>query len=373
MRIAIDARMVRVTGIGRYIECLSRELRNTYSDVTMLTSPEDKMWWHANYPSAVCLEIPDRFYSWSEQLMMPTRLQKQSFDLVHFTNFNVPLSLRTPYVVTIHDLTPLTFGGERRRGWLNQRAYQQVLARGLARAERIIVPSEMIKRQLLAWAPFKKISVIPHGISHEFLVPPSDEATKQRVLEKFGIREPFMLYVGNLRAHKNIPALLQGFAMLRGTFPSARLVITGPSTYNQTTALTNLQHQLKIETATRLTGPINNSDLIALYDAARLFVLPSFSEGYGLVALEAASRGLPVVVSETTPVREFLGRTVFSFNPKNANMLGDLLVMVWNDEALRGQRAAMAKVLATTRTWHDVARETSEIYQLTSAAKVKPA
>ncbi len=370
MRIAMDARMARVTGIGRYIECLSRELRESGDVITMLTSPSDRTWWRANYPTALCLEIPDAYYSWSEQLLMPSRLQRASFDLVHFTNFNVPLSIRVPYVVTVHDLTPLNFGGERRRSWLSQRAYQQVLAKGLNRAQHIIVPSQMIKRQLLAWATPEKISVIPHGIGHEFTTPRSTLATQQHVLKKFGISGPFVLYVGNMRSHKNIPTLLTAFAGLHAAFKTSRLVLVGPSTAGQVKAVKSLIHTLAIADQVVLTGSLNNTELLALYDAAQIFVLPSFAEGFGLVALEAAARGVPVVVSETTPVREFLGRAVLSFNPRKADALADLLVMLWSNPTLRERRSSMAQSLALARTWRNVANDTTAVYQRALVSKV---
>ena len=67
-----------------------------------------------------------------------------------------------------------------------------------------------------------------------------------------------------------------------------------------------------------LAGELDNDELVATYDAARMLVLPSFVEGFGLPALEAAARGVPVLASETTPVREFLGRAALTFNPRSS-------------------------------------------------------
>ncbi|MFO0703076.1 MAG: glycosyltransferase [Candidatus Andersenbacteria bacterium] len=82
-------------------------------------------------------------------------------------------------------------------------------------------------------------------------------------------------------------------------------------------------------------------ELAAVYDAARLLVVPSFAEGFGLQALEAAGRGAVVLASQTTPVREFLGRAVLCSDPHSFAQPADLLALVWYDAGVR-QRLGQA-------------------------------
>ena len=374
MKIAIDARMARITGIGRYIECLIRELPAPEQKIVALTSPADHTWWSAHYPQIPRQEIPDPIYSWQEQLFLPGRL-KGKFDLVHFTNFNVPLAWREPFVVTLHDLTPLHFGGERRTSRLSQRAYQQVLKHAVRSAGRVLVPSQQVRRQLMRWTKADKIAVIPHALAREFTVPKTDPAAVREILDHFGVYTPYFLYVGNMRVHKNILGLLAAFAEFRGSAEKptsaglttradhqATLVLAGPATPEQKKVLQPAVHALKLASCVVFTGALGNRALVALYDGARAFVLPSFSEGYGLVALEAAARGLPLLASETTPVREFLGRAVLSFNPHKVAQLADLLAMVWHNSALRERYGQLGSSQVRVRTWQQVARETAQQY-----------
>lgn len=366
MRIGLDARMVRVTGIGRYIADLGAALRAAGHAVTAFVAPKDLEWWQTTYPGAAYLLAPEPIYSWSEQLVLPARISRNGFDLVHFTNFNVPLSYRGPFVLTLHDLTPLSFKGERRSGWVSRTAYRRVLASAVARAGRIIVPSALVRRQLAEVAgpaAAAKTTVVHHALSDVFRWPATAPEARAEVLRKLGVRHPFALYVGNLRSHKNIPVLLEAFAQLHEDEPASQLVLVGPATPAHQTAVHEHIEKLGLRRAVVLAGELSDEELVAVYDAARLYVVPSLVEGFGLAPLEAASRGVPVLASETTPVHEFLGRAALSFNPRSTEQLADLLAVTWYDAPLR-QRLGQAGRRAThARTWANVARETVAAYE----------
>jgi len=365
-RIAVDARMVRITGIGRYTAELIANLRSLKQDVTALVAPKDVAWWREHYPTSPYLEAPEQIYSWSEQLVLPARLTRGGFDLVHFTNFNVPLGYRGAFVLTLHDLTPLSFSGERRRDWVSKQAYRRVLVSAIARAGRIIVPSAQVRGQLAALVGprfLSKTVVVHHGLGQEFRTSPTDPATRAEVLRRIGVDKPFALYVGNFRSHKNVTTLIQAFAALHDEEPTSQLVLVGAANAAQQAALTSVVESHKLRRAVVLAGELPDSELIAVYDAARLLVLPSFVEGFGLPALEAAARGVPVLASETTPVREFLGRAALSFNPRNVTQLADLLSVAWYDPTLRERLSNSGRTAARTRTWRTVAEETLEVYR----------
>jgi len=362
MRVGIDGRMVRISGIGRYTEELVCALNDLALNLTIIISPKDVTWWHKKHPQIRYLPAPEPIYSWSEQLIFPARLRRENFDLMHFTNFNVPLSWQKPFVMTVHDLTPLSFTGERRSGWVSRKAYAQVLRRALLHAGKVIVPSYLVKRQLTNWVETQKISVIPHALSN-FFQKPAQIQSVETTLRAYNMRDPFICYVGNLRNHKNIGALLQAFAVLRDNFPEAKLVLIGPRQSNQARALHSLIRTLGLVPAVLHMTSMSDQKLRDFYAAARIFVLPSFMEGFGLVALEAAAQGTPVVSSNTTPVSEFLSRATLSFDPRKPDQLAKLLLLLWEKRALRLRLGLAGQRRALQRSWQDVAQETQQSYR----------
>ncbi len=359
MRVAIDARMIRVTGIGRYITQLARALHLAGLDITLLLSGADQKWFEKNMPNIKTLLTPEPIYSWSEQLLLPARLKREEFDLVHFTNFNLPVSYKRPYVLTIHDLTPLSFGGERRRGWVSQQAYRHVINSGLSRAKQVMVPTRRVKNELPPRYR-RKVSIVPYALGDIFRCA---SVIDRALLNRYAINSPYVLYVGNYRTHKNIPTLVQAFASFSKSNPASQLVLVGDIDKHKRMALFSLACQYRLEKKLIITGQLHEKELLAIYDQAKLFVLPSFKEGFGFVALEAAARGVPTIVSESTPVREFLGRGVLSFEPTNVKQLADLMSVVWRDKVLASGIAKYATQLAVKRNWRNVANNVIEIYK----------
>ncbi|MFH0830665.1 MAG: glycosyltransferase family 1 protein [Parcubacteria group bacterium] len=360
-RIAIDARMVRITGIGRYTEELVCAEVRLGTRPTVFLTPNDAAWWHRRYPNVPFRISSEPIYSWSEQLVLPARLARERFDLVHFANFNVPLTYRGPFVVTIHDTIPLKFAGERRTSALARQTYLKLLQATLERAQRVIVPSLQVRDELAEISDISRVVVIPHGISDGYFDPATTPAEAAQVFARYRITAPYALYVGNFRAHKNVLTLVKAFAKMRESIPFAELVLTGPITSKQLQALRSSLPG-SVAQQVRLTGPVAEADLRVLYDAARLFILPSLAEGFGLPALEAAARGTAVIAAATTPVREFLHDAVLTFDPQNVEQLADAMVILWTNQELRRRQALKARSLALRRGWADVARETLEAY-----------
>jgi glycosyltransferase involved in cell wall biosynthesis len=369
MKIGLDGRMVRVTGIGRYIEQLASQLQDQ-CQLTLLLAPKDVEWWQETHSDIPHIEVPEPIYSWSEQLVLPARLRKEEFDLIHFTNFNIPLSWREPFVLTLHDLTPLTFAGERRRSWVSRQAYRQVLRHALQYAREVIVPSQSVARQVNEWARTDNLTVIPHGLPELFFSPMSDELSLDTFCSKHSIERPYILYVGNFRNHKNVTNLLKGFADFQAEIEHVQLVLAGPITTVQRAALQDLIDIWQLSDRIVITGELSDTDLIRCYDGASLYVLPSYLEGFGLTALEAAARGVPVIASQTVPVREFLGRAALTFDPHEPSQLTDALVHLWCNPLLASEQSTRGKIMARERSWSEVARETLGVYER-AAQKVK--
>lgn len=366
-RIGIDARMIRITGIGRYTEELVSALVRQGVFPTVFVSPVDAAWWHLRHPSVPYRISSEPIYSWSEQLVFPARLAKENFDLVHFTNFNVPLSYRGPFVVTIHDTIPLHYAGERRRSGLTRQAYQRVLKSAIERAERVIVPTIAVRNELSELTDVSKVVVVRHGLSEHFTGPVSSAAEAGRVFSRLGIEGPYLLVVGNDRSHKNIEGVLEALALARGTFADMRLVIAGPRSTTRRELINGMVQQLGLESAVRYCEKPSDRDLRVLYDGARALVAPGLIEGYCLPALEAGARGTAVVASQSIPVREFLYDAVMSFDPSDAQQMASTFAIIWSNQGLRDKLGQKARSYALRRDWDMVAEDTLSVYRVAMA------
>ena len=370
MKIGIDARMIRVTGIGRYIEQLTVALVEVGQDVTPILQPRDVAWWQENHPGIEHLSAPEPIYSWREQLSFPARLRAERFDVVHFGNFNVPFTWSRPAVVTLHDLTPLAFAGERRRGFTVRRAYRAVLANALGKNKHVIVPSQSVAGTIKRDYQPASLNVIPHALSQVFFSDPTSTVVRAEFCRKHDISKPYVLYVGNMRQHKNVETLIKAFAEFsKGV--SAQLVLAGPVESSHTAQLQMLVGKLEIQQAVRWTDALSVEELLAAYDGARLLVHPSRAEGFGFTPLEAAARRVPTIVSSAVPTRALLGRGVVSFDPANTEELSSLISIVWADPHMRAQLVTRARSIAAVRTWKDVAQETVEVYKTFKTHSVK--
>ena len=224
--IVIDARRIRDFGIGTYIRSLLYALGgidrdNQYtlvsaaSEVSMLAGlPE-------NFRSAVYARND---HSALDHVAFPLFLRGLSPDLVHIPLARVPLLMIKPYVVTIHDMANLLFEEETSNFRMQLRRYR--FGRGLRRAARVVAVSEATKRDVerLMGVPSSRIARVYNAPDPAFFAPVAalGGQVQQRILERYQIEYPFILYAGNIRRHKNIPRLVAAPVKPAKTNPSRR-------------------------------------------------------------------------------------------------------------------------------------------------------
>ena len=162
----------------------------------------------------------------------PWFLKSLAPDLVHLPLNDVPLLMRNPYVVTIHDMSSFLFGAQTGIRE-NLRLYR--FRRGLLRADRVIAVSTATRRDvenLLGIRP-DRMRLVYSAPDPNFLKHQSEPAAREKLRERFQIQYPFVLYAGRIRPHKNIPRLIEAFAVVRGelenhpVYKDLRLIIIG--------------------------------------------------------------------------------------------------------------------------------------------------
>ncbi|GAG18719.1 unnamed protein product, partial [marine sediment metagenome] len=241
-------------------------------------------------------------YSLKEQFFLPFQLIKLKPDLVHFPHFNVPFFWWGKQIVTIHDLIKHQSRGARTTTkwslfyWFKFLNYRFLVWLVVNRVARIIVPSQWTKTELTRryHLPPEKIMVTYEGVEKKFSNFRIFEFSKIKILKKYKIKKPFVIYTGSLYPHKNVQNLVKAVKKI-----NLRLVIVCSRNVFYERFKKEIK-KLKAEKLVTLTGFVPDKDLVALYQQAEAFVFPSLLEGFGLPGLEAMAVGLPVLASNSS-------------------------------------------------------------------------
>ena len=378
LNIAIDARRVRDFGIGTYIRSLVHALGaiDSANQYTLVSAPADVRTLAGlppNFHSAVYARVDSDPL---DNIAFPMFLRGLSPDLAHIPLNRVPLLMPRPYVVTIHDMANLLYP-ERGSNFRKQlRRYQ--FRRGLERAARIMAVSDATKRDVenLLGVPPNRIRRVYNAPDPGFVQTSHDVGSEdhQRILERYQIAYPFLLYAGNIRRHKNVPRLVEAFAVVRGQLAShpvyrdLRLVIIG-DTISQYPAVRQSVIKSRVEQMVRFLGFVPFDTLRCFYESAAAFVFPSRYEGFGLPPLEAMACGTPVVASNVSSLPEVVGDAAVLVNPENVFDIARGIREILLDEPLRAELIRRGYEQASRFSWERTARQVLEIYQEAAARR----
>lgn len=382
MRIGIDARLFGPRtaggGLGRYIQQLVTHLERIDQENEYVLFLRKSNWNEFEETPRFKKILADyRWYSLEEQLKMPRIVKDAKADLMHFPHFNVPLAIRTPFVVTIHDLILLEHPTARATTLgpllykIKYSGYRRVIGRAIKKSRAIISPSEHTRQSILKYFPktdADKIKVVYEGLSRLGQESPETAGNDSEYLGKLGIKEPFLLYVGNSYPHKNLERLIRAFAKILEQKPNLQLVLVGQRNYfSQRLEQEARAIGVKIPQQVNFAGFVEDENLAKLYRRAKLYVFPSLAEGFGLPPLEAMSFGLAVASSNSSCLPEVLGPAAIYFNPENVDDMARAIMEGLDNENLRRNLVAAGKQQAEKYSWRKMAEEILEIYKKSSS------
>jgi glycosyltransferase involved in cell wall biosynthesis len=379
LRIAIDVRRIRDFGIGTYIRNLVRELarvdRENRYVLVFLRADEGEL---AGLPENFSKVVYDR--SDTDPLNHITFyffLRRLSPDLVHIPLNAVPLLMPRPYVVTIHDMSSLLYAeGPRLRRSLRLFRFR----RGLIRATRTIAVSAATRHDVetVLGIPAERVRQIYEAPDPRFLGkgPLNDSgeeaealsAGREEVLERYQVNYPFILYAGTIRPQKNIPRLVEAFAVLRGdlenhpVYKDLRLIIIGDE-ISKYPSVRRAVIQTRVEEVVRFLGFVPIATLRVFYEAAAAFVFPSLYEGFGLPPLEAMGCGTPVVTSNVSSLPEVVGSAAILINPENVFDIARGIREALLDEERRSELIRRGFEQVRRYSWAQTARQVLEVYR----------
>jgi glycosyltransferase involved in cell wall biosynthesis len=369
MRFSVDAHAIgcHLTGNEVYVRNLLHEFSrlDRSSDFIAYVSKPGA---HLQIPKSIQLENVSENPFRRLGLDLPLKLRYHKPDLLH-VQYTGPLMCSTPLVVSVHDVSYL----EHPHYFTRFRATQLRLTvkRTVEAAARILTPSEFSRRAILRHYKLdeRKVTVVPNAVSSSFR-PIERESAAAQIEEKFNIRGPFVLTVGDLQPRKNHLGLLHAFELALSQHPHLphRLVFVGKETW-YSKELHRAVLRSNVADRVHFTGFVEDSDLLYFYGACDLFVFPSFYEGFGLPILEAMACGRAVACSSATAMPEVANAAGILFDPYSVKEMARAISDILLDEEMRVRLERLGTHRASSFTWEAAARRTLDAYYEVAGVK----
>lgn len=330
-KIVIDFRMHKASGIGTYIKSLLPFLVEKFEIV--LLGNRDEIGGYEWSKSVKVIKCKSKIYSIKEQLELPLKIPK--CDIFWSPHYNIPiLPIRAKFrAVTIHDAFHLAFCDT--LNFMQKTYAKMIFNQALSRSDIVFSVSEFSRSEILKYTKTdKNIFIVPNAIDERRFNNHCDSAILEAVAREYKLPENFILFVGNVKPHKNLKNLL--FALDK---TELNLVIVGKKDGFITSDSDIFEIIEKNNLGERIffTGYVKDTDIAAIYNLAKLFVFPSLYEGFGIPPLEAQACGCPVVCSNVASMPEVCGDSVIYFDPCNVKEMRDKIQMVLNDEILQNE------------------------------------
>lgn len=301
--------------------------------------------------------------------LIKEKMDYSKFDLIHYPFFDLfkhtlPLGLKKPTVVTIHDLIPIMFSRHYPPG-IRGRINWQVQKLALKKVKSIIAVSNTVKEDLVKLLKIseKDIFVVYSAPSEKFH-PVRDKSVLEKTKVKYSLPDELILYVGNVNWNKNILNMTE--AVLKA---NKNLVIIGSAFLDRT----NLNHPEKrsfklwlekygYDERIKVLDFTEIEDVVLIMNLAACLIFVSFYEGFGLPILEAQACGLPVITSKISATAEIAGRGAFLVDPDNVADIAEAIEEIFNDDSLSDKLIKVAGENLKRFSWEKTALETVKVY-----------
>ena len=334
-----DTNLFQGCHINKYDLSLNKELYNSYQGYTpnLRISPSIKPFLFL-LPNKVLF---NKFYK-----------NLKNIDIYHPTYYyqSIKKNHKYPIVLTVYDMIHELYPNQLRYSKYTIDAKRI----SINTADKIICISNNTKKDLMEIynVPEDKIEVI-------YLANSLPKSTNYlNITKEFGIRKPYLLYVGDRNApYKNFSTLLGAY--LTSMKDRFNLVCFGGGSFNknETTIINNSKCTSKI---TQLSG--TDHLLTSLYKNAFAFICPSHYEGFGLPLLEAMGSGCPVIAADTSSIPEVVGKAALLFDPSSKNNLINKIEHLESNKILRENLIYLGFEQEKQFTWDKTANETLKLY-----------
>lgn len=370
MRVAIDIRRAGDFGIGTYIRNIINQFARA-SDATeyLLIGQQSHLQEFDPLPeNFTLLEYPANPGSFHTHLHLPYLLHQREVDLLHMPWFYAPAIVPSRLVITIHDLTDILTPPPGISATL-QAGRLFFARRALTRADRILAVSHSSKRDLSRTfdVPESKIDVVYNALDERFLLEPMPDGA-DRILERHAVTDPFVLYAGNIKPQKNLPRLIEAFAVAKAElanhpkYSGLKLLLIGDSA-EEHSDLRRAVLRSRVQGEVRFLGFVPHPVLRVFYSRASAFLFPSLYEGFGLPPLEAMAHGTPVLTSNASSLPEVFSQAALLVNPENIFEISRGIRQILIEDVLREALVRRGYELVQKYSWERSAEQVRDVYR----------
>jgi glycosyltransferase involved in cell wall biosynthesis len=291
MRIAIDANVLegKWGGIPKYLDRIARELLALGDEIDLLANTSRPV---RTIPGAQRVSTRVKGTSLWRNGFLPLWLARAPADVLWAPESLLPWRSPVPTVATIHDLAMLRFPGTKTAE--HERRFRTTVRRSARGATRLIAVSDATAQDIreLWGMNTERVRVVPNGVDDAFR-PGDRDAARSAVRARWEIDAPFVLHVGSLEPRKGLDVLIDAAELAVRTGASWRVVLAGAPGFRGD----EITARARASGACLLLGPVDDTELLALYRAADAFAAPALYEGFGIAPLEAMACATPAVIA----------------------------------------------------------------------------
>lgn len=284
----------------------------------------------------------------------------------------------TPVSVSFYDLIPLLNPDHYLKPNSSYEKHYRLKIEHLKKSWSCLAISEFTRKEGIAYLGVNedRIFNVSTAVETNFRPCKIDDDIAAQLMVKFGLIRSFIMYTGGVDERKNLPHLIQAFATLP---PAVRadhqLLLTGRMPENKIAELKHHAKTLKLKSNDLcFTGYVTNNELIQLYNLCKLFVFPSWHEGFGLPALEAMACGAPVISANTSSLPEVIGLDEALFNPLDVSSISAKMAQALGDENFREMLCKHGLERSKYFSWDKSAQKAISVWEslLESTPRYKP-
>jgi glycosyltransferase involved in cell wall biosynthesis len=355
MRIGIDVRKIRDSGIGTYIYNLLKNILeiDRENEYFLFFAEDDHRDFEFNNENVNKIVEHSDKYSIMEHINLSIKSYKLKLNLFHTPHYVLPLSIQCDSIVTVHDIIHLLFP----KSIFHFYYAKYMISNACRRAKKIITVSNNTKMDLIRhfYINDNKIKVIYNGVDNDFH--PIEE---KKIINKFlmdkGLPSKYLLCVTGPKLHKNVISLIKAFSLIKDKIDCS-LIICGDDSENTRKAIKGMRDRIF------LIKYLKKEELIILYNGAIALIFPSLYEGFGFPPLEAMACGIPVLSSINSSLPEVLGDAGLYFDPYNIDQIAENIINILGNRGLYEDLKEKGRKRAKIFSWEKTAEETLMVYR----------
>lgn len=365
MRLVFDARihLNHMSGISRYIINVVEGLAKIAEsdEIIVLHNaklPENDVLFErlGNLQNVDFYKVKGHHFGPSNYIIIPPVLKKINPNIYHYPHLDAPTNHKFKTVATIHDpnFSNNTLKFKDFLG-LKKTYFKQSLKNTLINSSKIVFISEAMKNEVIELYKNSKLDnskfvSIYNGLDTEF-ISMAEKIKKSKTPSKNKL--PYLLFVGQIREHKNVTRILTAFEKFRGDYPDFELILIGKH-YDRNIKLN--------KSGVKHLGIVNEDELINYYLNAKALIFPSLLEGFGLPILEAMQCGLPILTTNYGATKEISGNAALLVNPLDLDEIYNGMIRIVSDENLRGILKTASFEQVERFTWESSAQKLYALY-----------